>query len=86
MAYVTTSELRQDMATAINRVAFGHERIVLRRNKKDIVAIVSVEDLALLEELENHLDVEAYRKAKTQHGKDGKKTVSFEKVCREMGL
>jgi len=86
MAHVTASELRQDMSAAINRVAFGHERIILRRNKKDLAAIIPIEDLELLEELESRLDLEAYRKAKKAFEKDGKKTVPFEEVCREMGI
>jgi prevent-host-death family protein len=57
------SEVRKDLSTALNRVAFGGERLVLQRRGKDVAAVVSVEDLALLEDLEDRRDVEAARKA-----------------------
>ena len=47
MTRLTASQLREDMATAINKVAFGGERIVLQRNNKDVAALVPMEDLTL---------------------------------------
>ena len=44
---------REVMATAINKVAFGGERIVLQRNNKDVAALVPMEDLTLLKEPED---------------------------------
>jgi prevent-host-death family protein len=60
---LAASEARKDLATTLNRVAFGGERIVLHRRGKDLAAVVPVEDLAMLEALEDRLDVEAARRA-----------------------
>lgn len=50
---VTVSELRDDLSTTINRVAFGHERIVVLRQGKAVMALVPTEDLELLERIED---------------------------------
>jgi prevent-host-death family protein len=63
MERLTISEAREDFAETVNRVAYRGERIVLHRREKDIVAIIPMEDLSFLEELEDKLDVEAAREA-----------------------
>ena len=55
-------DIRNNLADAINRVVYTGERIVLERRGKGVAALVSVEDLALLEELENQGDIRAARK------------------------
>lgn len=50
MTRLTASQLREDLADTINKVAFGGERIVLQRNKKDVAALVSMDDFNLLRE------------------------------------
>ncbi len=47
----------------MNRVAFRRERIVLHRHGKDVAAIVPIEDLEILEQLENRMDLDAARAA-----------------------
>ena len=51
------AEIRNHLADAINRVAYAGERIILKRRGKGIVALVSMEDLALLEEMENKAEL-----------------------------
>ncbi|MFL6214883.1 MAG: type II toxin-antitoxin system prevent-host-death family antitoxin [Blastocatellia bacterium] len=63
MGRLTISEAREDFAETVNRVAYRGERIILHRREKDIVAIVPIEDLAILEEAEDRLDIEAAREA-----------------------
>ena len=63
MAKLTTSAARKNLAEALNRVAFGGERIVLHRRGKAVAALIPVDDLALLEEIEDRMDVAAARKA-----------------------
>jgi prevent-host-death family protein len=50
-------ELRENFSEAISRVAYGKERIIVRRHNKDVVGVVPVDDLRLLEKLEELLDV-----------------------------
>ena len=61
-------DIRYKLADAINRVAYAGERIVLQRRGKGVAALVSIDDLALLEELENQADIRAARKALKEKG------------------
>ena len=46
------TQAREELADLINRVAYGHERIVLTRHSKPVACLVPPEDLARLEEQE----------------------------------
>jgi prevent-host-death family protein len=81
MTSLELSDARQKLADTINRVAYGKERILLRRRGKDVAALVSVEDLALLEELEDRSDVEAARQALAE----SKDRIPYEQARRELG-
>ncbi len=82
MTSLELSDARQKLADTINRVAYGKERILLRRRGKDVAALVPVEDLALLEELEDRSDVEAARAALAE----SKERISYEQARRKLGL
>jgi PHD/YefM family antitoxin component YafN of YafNO toxin-antitoxin module len=56
-------------------------RIVLERHGKAVAALVSVEDLSLLELLENRADIQAVPRARRERG-----TVPYEEVRRKAGL
>ena len=58
---VSARNVRAELAEAINRAAIGGERTVIRRNGKEVAAVVSVEDLRTLEALEDRLDLEDAR-------------------------
>jgi prevent-host-death family protein len=44
------TQARDELAELINRVAYGHERIILTRHSKPVACIVPPEDLAWLEQ------------------------------------
>ena len=54
---------REQFADLVNRVAYGHERVRIVRRGRGLAAVVPIEDLALLEALEDALDLEAVREA-----------------------
>lgn len=58
MTRLASGKVRQEFSETINRVAYGRERIILRRRGRDLAAVIPLEDLMLLEELEDRLDVE----------------------------
>jgi prevent-host-death family protein len=62
------ADIRNQLADAINRVAYAGERIVLERRGKKVAALVSVEDLELLEEMEDQADIRAAKKALKEKG------------------
>jgi prevent-host-death family protein len=82
---IDIAEIRNNLDDALNRVAHQRERIVLEHRGKDIAAIVSIEDLALLEALEDRADTQAAREAVAEMKKKGQKPVSWEKVKNELG-
>jgi PHD/YefM family antitoxin component YafN of YafNO toxin-antitoxin module len=82
MTRLTASQLREDMATAINKVAFGGERIVLQRNNKDVAALVPMEDLTLLKELEDRADLEEIKKALAEPGSN----IPWEEIKKKLGI
>ena len=62
------------------------ERVVVHRRGKAVAALIPLEDLALLEELEDQKDIEEYRVAKEEWERDGRKTVPWVKVKAGLGL
>ena len=81
MATITASELRQKQADTLNRVAYAKERVVVRRQGRDIAVLVPVEDAALLEKLEDSRDIRAARKALREAG-----SVSLKEARAALGL
>jgi prevent-host-death family protein len=82
MSAIATGKARENFSDVVNRSAYGKERIVLTRRGKSVAAVVPIEDLELLEEIEDRLDVEAARKALAEPGKN----ISLEKVKDLLGL
>jgi len=77
-----TSKAREQFADILNEVAFKGERILLHRRGKDVAAVISADDLALLEALEDRLDIEAVREALKERGP----RLPWVKLKAEMGL
>ncbi len=65
---ISMVDVRDNLAEVINRVAYGGERVVLKRRAKGVAAVVSMEDLKLLEEWEDRGDVKAAQKARKEKG------------------
>ena len=84
MSTVTTVKARESFSEVINRSAYGKERIVLTRRGKKVAAVVPVEDLNLLEEMEDHFDLEAIKQALADP--ENKKSIPWDQVKKELGL
>ncbi len=82
MIRISTSDLRKDTADALNKVAYGGDRIALQRRGKDVAVIVSVEDYELLRAIEDKADLETIRKIKEEPGED----IDWEDLKKELGL
>jgi prevent-host-death family protein len=68
MRNLPASKARDQLADILNEVAFKGQRVILNRHGKDVAAIVSVEDLRLLQALEDRLDLAAARRALAEPG------------------
>lgn len=75
------ADIRNNLADAINRVAYAGERIPLERRGKTVAALVSVEDLELLQRFEDEADIKAARKALKEKGR-----VPLEKILERLGM
>jgi prevent-host-death family protein len=84
MARMNTSDARHEFAEVINRAAYRGERIVLHRRGRDVAAIISVEDLELLERLEDENDVKAAKAALREAKQKGTKPLT--QVMEELGV
>ncbi len=82
MRRVSATDAKRDFSATLNRVAFGGERVVLQRHDKDIAALVSLEDLRLLQAFEDRMDAEAAREALSESDEH----VSYSRVREELGL
>ena len=78
------TEARSRFSEVVNRAAFASERIVLTRRGKRFAAVVPIEDLDFLEELEDRADSDDYRAA--LKAARGKPTVRWEDLKKELGL
>ena len=84
MTRIDTSKLRQHLPDTLNKVAYKGERILLSRYGKPLAAIVSIEDLARLEELEDREDNAAADAALLEVQEKG--TVPWEKIKKDLRL
>jgi prevent-host-death family protein len=75
------ADIRNNLADAINRVAYTGERIILERRGKKVAALVPIEDVELLEELENQSDIRAARKALKEKG-----SITLEELKKKYGI
>jgi prevent-host-death family protein len=81
---ISTVKAREQLSTVINRAAFGKERVVLTRRGKEVAAVVPIEDVKLLEELEDRIDLEDARAALAEAKSKG--TIPWVKIKADLGL
>ena len=78
---LTVTEARESLGDVVNRAAYGQERVTILRHGKPVAALISAQDLALLEYLEDRADAEAARRALAEPGQ-----TPWEKVTADLGL
>jgi PHD/YefM family antitoxin component YafN of YafNO toxin-antitoxin module len=81
-----TQKRPETFSHSLSRVVTKRERVVVHRRGKAVAALIPLEDLALLEELEDQKDAEDFRAAKEEWDRDGRKTVPWAKIKTDLGL
>ena len=82
MPRMTMTAARRELPEAVNKLVYGNgEPIVLSRRGKDLAAIVPIEDLRLIEELEDRMLSEKAKKALKEKGR-----IPWEKIKKDLGL
>ena len=79
---ISTADARKNFADIVNKVAYGKEPIVLTRRGQDIAALVSIDELELLQQIEDHIDIEDAKQALAESGDN----IPAEEVWKQLGL
>jgi len=67
---ISASQARDEFADIINRVAYGGETVLVYRRKKPVAAVIPIDDLKMLEEIEEQIDIRMGRKAMRDKGRN----------------
>ena len=86
MTKVSTAVARKRFSDVVNRASYGKERVALTRYGHTLAAIVSAEDLALFEAMEDRIDADDVRKVLAEMKATGKKPIPLSKVKKRLGL
>lgn len=81
---MSVSEARDKLADVIGQVQYGGERVTIARRGKPVAVVVSVEDAAWLEAMEDRIDVALAREALAEMEREGGRTYSHEEVFAEL--
>ena len=84
MSRLAASDVREHFADVLNRVAYGGDRVVVERRGKEMAAIVSLDDLKVLEAIEDRLDSDDALSALEEAEREG--TTSWSSLKAELGL
>ena len=79
---ITTADARKNFADIVNSVAYGKEPVILTRRGQEIAALVSIEELQLLQKIEDHIDIEDAKKALDEPGEN----ISADDFWNNLGL
>ena len=57
MTVLTVAAVRKDLSDLIGKVQYRRERLIITKHDKPVAALAPVDDAALLEKIEDHLDL-----------------------------
>ena len=87
MTTMSIAEVRNNLAEAINKVAYAGERIVFARRGKALAALVSADDLETLQRLEEAEDLRDALKTLRDYERDPSScAMPYEQFRRKIGL
>ena len=86
MVQVGIKEIRDNLADALNKVAYAGERVVLARRGKGVAALVSMEDLELLEKMEDEADVRDEKRTLAEMKRKGEKPIPLAGIKKRLGM
>lgn len=79
---ITTADARKNFADIVNKVAYGKEPVILTRRGQEIAALISIDELQLLQKIEDHIDIEDAKKALEETGEN----LSAEDFWKQLGI
>jgi prevent-host-death family protein len=81
---VNSAEAKKQLGRILARTARTKCRVMVTSRGKDVAAVVPIEDVQLLEEIEDRLDLDEARAALASVKREG--TVAWKKIKRDLGL
>ena len=81
MSVLSITQAREHLGDCANQIAYKGERICVERNGKPAFAMVTVEDMELLETIEDKIDIDAAREALRRND-----FVAWKKAKKQLGL
>ena len=78
---VSTGDFKNALSRFLNQAAYGRERIIISSHGRPKAAVISIEDLRLLEDLE---DAQAVREASAEY--HAGETITLGELEAELGL
>lgn len=82
MTRVSAKKIFKDQGIVLNKIVQGGDRIILQEGKKNVAAIIPMNDYTLLKEIEDHLEL--IKKVKQEIKKKG--VIPWEQVKKELHL
>jgi len=79
---ISTAEARKNFADIVNKVAYGKEPVILTRRGQGVAALISIDELELLQRIEDHIDIEDAKKALAEPGDN----ISAQEFWKQLGL
>ena len=79
---ISTVDARKKFADIVNKVAYGKESIILTRRGQNVAALVSMEELELLQQIEDRIDIKDALKALEENGDN----LSATEMWKQLGL
>ncbi|WP_293752525.1 type II toxin-antitoxin system Phd/YefM family antitoxin [uncultured Paraglaciecola sp.] len=79
---ITTVDARKHFADIVNKVAYGQDPIILTRRGEKVAALVSIEELELLQQIEDVIDIEDAKQALSEAGEN----IPANEVWKQLGL
>lgn len=81
MTTISISSIREHISEVVSNVLFKGDRVCIERNGKPACALVSIDDLKLLEAIENKADIEAAKESLARNDFAG-----LDELQKELGL
>lgn len=78
----TASEVREHWGETLDGVRHRGDRVIITKSGKPAAALVSTEDLALLELIEDRIDIELVREARSE----SEERIPFAKIRADLKL
>ena len=79
---ISTADARKNFADIVNKVAYGKEPIVLTRRGQEVAALISIDELELLKQIEDYIDIEDAKKALAEPGDN----IPAQEFWKQLGL